>query len=195
MPVFKLLPEWFSERRGLAGGIIFSGTGVGGFIFPFMLNGLLEKVGLRWTRRIWALGTSLCSAIALLGMRSRFPTPRFNATQRRPKLIPPHMDWFRSPLFLSFVSVLCPALWRLATHLSLQVVTNFLQGLGQFPVTLYIAMFTKSISDQFTATVILALFNVSATVGQILLGHMTEDRKSTRLNSSHSGESRMPSSA
>ncbi|KAI0686604.1 MFS general substrate transporter [Earliella scabrosa] len=156
MPVFKLLPEWFSERRGLAGGIIFSGTGVGGFIFPFMLNGLLEKVGLRWTLRIWALGTSLCSAIALLGMRSRFPTPRFNATQRRPKLIPPHMDWFRSPLFLSFV------------------VTNFLQGLGQFPVTLYIAMFTKSISDQFTATVILALFNVSATVGQILLGHMTD---------------------
>ena len=27
------------------------------------------------------------------------------------------------------------------------------------------------------------------------VGHSTEDRKSTRLNSSHSGESRMPSSA
>ena len=30
MPVMKLLPEWFSERRGLAGGIIYAGTGVGG---------------------------------------------------------------------------------------------------------------------------------------------------------------------
>ena len=29
-PVIKLLPEWFSARRGFAGGIIFAGTGVGG---------------------------------------------------------------------------------------------------------------------------------------------------------------------
>lgn len=34
MPVIKLLPEWFSERRGLAGGIIFAGTGVGGRLLP-----------------------------------------------------------------------------------------------------------------------------------------------------------------
>lgn len=30
VPVIKLLSEWFSERRGLAGGIIFAGGGVGG---------------------------------------------------------------------------------------------------------------------------------------------------------------------
>ena len=30
VPVIKLLPEWFHERRGLAGGIIFAGGGVGG---------------------------------------------------------------------------------------------------------------------------------------------------------------------
>lgn len=105
MPVIKLLPEWFSERRGLAGGIIFSGTGVGGFVFPFMLNTLLEKVGLRWTLRIWAIGTSACSAVALLGMRSRFPVPKYSATQRRPKIIPPHLDWLKTPLFWSFVSL------------------------------------------------------------------------------------------
>lgn len=55
-----------------------------------------------------------------------------------------------------------------------QVVTNLLQGLSQFPVALYIAVFARSISDQFAATVTLALFNGSATVGQIILGHLTD---------------------
>lgn len=30
MPVINLLSEWFVQRRGLAGGIIFAGSGVGG---------------------------------------------------------------------------------------------------------------------------------------------------------------------
>ena len=77
-PVIRLLPEWFSERRGLAGGIIFSGTGLGGFVFPFILNALLDKVGLAWTLRIWAIGTSFFSAIACFGMKSRFPVPKFS---------------------------------------------------------------------------------------------------------------------
>ncbi|KAI0718179.1 MFS general substrate transporter [Cerioporus squamosus] len=156
MPVIKLLPEWFSERRGLAGGIIFSGTGVGGFAFPFLLNFLLDKVGLRWTLRIWAIGTSLCTAIALLGMRSRFPVPKFSSAQRRPKFIPPQLTFLKNALFWSFA------------------VTNLLQGLSYFPVSLYIVTFTRTISDQFTATIILALFNSSAVLGQVLLGHLTD---------------------
>ncbi|KAJ2985860.1 hypothetical protein NUW54_g10004 [Trametes sanguinea] len=156
MPVIKLLPEWFSERRGLAGGIIFAGTGVGGFVFPFILNALLDKVGLRWTLRIWAIGTSLCSGIALLGMRSRFPIPKYAANQRRPRFIPPHVGFITSPLFWTFA------------------ITNLLQGLSYFPVSLYIATFTRSLASQLTATVVLALFNSSAVAGQIILGHLSD---------------------
>ncbi|KAI0330843.1 MFS general substrate transporter [Cubamyces sp. BRFM 1775] len=156
MPVIKLLPEWFSERRGLAGGIIFAGTGVGGFVFPFILNALLDKVGLRWTLRIWAIGTSLFSALALFGMRSRFPVPKYTANQRRPRFIPPHIGFVKDPLFWTFA------------------ITNLLQGLSYFPVSLYIATFTKSLSSQLTATVVLSLFNSSAVVGQIILGHLSD---------------------
>lgn len=55
-----------------------------------------------------------------------------------------------------------------------QVFTNLMQGLSYFPVSLYIATFTRSLSNQFTATVVLALFNVSAVLGQVVLGHLTD---------------------
>ena len=77
-----------------------------GFVFPFILNVLLEKVGLRWTLRVWAIGTSVCSAVALLGMRSRFPVPKFSPGQRRPKFIPPQLSFYKNTLFWSFVSAI-----------------------------------------------------------------------------------------
>ena len=56
----------------------------------------------------------------------------------------------------------------------LQVLTNLMQGLSCFPVSLYIATFTKSMSNQLTATIVLSLFNLSAVVGQVLLGHLSD---------------------
>ncbi|EJF56351.1 MFS general substrate transporter [Dichomitus squalens LYAD-421 SS1] len=156
MPIIYLLPQWFSERRGLAGGIIYSGIGVGGFVFPLILNGLLSKLGLSWTLRIWAIGSSICSAVALLGMRPRLPVPKFNASSRRPKLIPNRLDFFKTSLFWSFA------------------ITTLLQGLAHFPVSLYIATFARALSDQLTSTVILSLFNASAFLGQIVIGYLTD---------------------
>ena len=110
-PVILLLPEWFSERRGLACGIIFAGNGIGGFAFPFLLEALLQRVGLRWTLQIWAIGTTLGSAIALIGMRSRLPTLKFNAGQRRPKFLPPDLPIFRNTFFMMIVRSLSPFLY------------------------------------------------------------------------------------
>ena len=46
MPIIYLLPQWFSERRGLAGGIIYSGIGVGGASG----SSRLSCIGHRFTR-------------------------------------------------------------------------------------------------------------------------------------------------
>jgi MFS family permease len=50
-PVLIWLSEWFVVRRGLAGGIIFGGAGVGGFVLPLTMGYLLEALGFRWTLR------------------------------------------------------------------------------------------------------------------------------------------------
>ena len=75
-----------------------------GFIFPFLLNAMLNNVGLRWTLRIWAIGSTVITGVALLGIRPRLPVPRFTAGRERPRFIPPQLGLMRSPLFWSVVS-------------------------------------------------------------------------------------------
>ena len=52
--------------------------------------------------------------------------------------------------------------------------TLLLQGFSYFPVSLYIASYTRTLSTPLTATVILSIFNSSAVAGQIMLGHLSD---------------------
>lgn len=68
---------WFKTRRGLALGIVASGSSVGGMIFPVLLSKLLQKMGFGWTMRTCAfvvLGV-LAIANATVGPRTR-PEPK-----------------------------------------------------------------------------------------------------------------------
>ncbi|KAJ3482153.1 hypothetical protein NLI96_g7172 [Meripilus lineatus] len=52
--------------------------------------------------------------------------------------------------------------------------TNMLQAMSFFPVSLYIAVFATSISSPLSATIVLALFNVSGVLGQIFIGYLSD---------------------
>ena len=70
-----------------------------------MLDSLLNNVGLRWTLRIWAIMTCAVTGIAFLGVRPRVPIAKRHSGQSRPRLMVPQMQYFKSPLFLIFVSL------------------------------------------------------------------------------------------
>ncbi|KZT69303.1 MFS general substrate transporter [Daedalea quercina L-15889] len=154
-PILVLLPQWFVRRRGLATGIIFAGSGLGGFAFPFLLQALLDHYGFRWTLRIWAIVIFVTVGVAILGMQPRLPVPKYPRGQR-PRFIPPQMNFLRSTLF-----------WLLS-------VCTVLHAMSYYSVSLYIATFAKVISSPFSASVVLALFNSSSTVCQIVIGHLCD---------------------
>ena len=43
----RLITVWFEARRGLALGVALSGVGIGGFLWPFLIQGIIDDVGWR----------------------------------------------------------------------------------------------------------------------------------------------------
>jgi MFS family permease len=52
MPAVTVAPTWYGPRRGLAMGLILSGTGVGGLVWAPVQNALIETYGFRMALRI-----------------------------------------------------------------------------------------------------------------------------------------------
>lgn len=167
------LYDWFSVRRGLAGGIIFAGqhfrpatrdprinnitgTGVGGFAFPLILGAMLDKVGYGWTMRIWALITLLASGVAMIGLKPRLPLPP-KGSMRAP-LIPRGVTFWREPVFTLVVRSSPRAIAR-GPMSRAQLLTSFIQSLGYLSVSLYLSVFTTSLGySPLYGQIALALF-------------------------------------
>jgi MFS family permease len=60
---------WFNRKRGTAMGIAFTGTSLGGVIFPIMVSRLISKVGFGWAMRICAFLILSLLVIANLTVR------------------------------------------------------------------------------------------------------------------------------
>ena len=54
-PFVFYLDEWFIARKGLAFGILWAGTGIGGMVVPVVMEWSLGKYGFRMTLRMWAV--------------------------------------------------------------------------------------------------------------------------------------------
>lgn len=72
-PAMGSVAHWFSERRGLASGIAFTGGGAGGVLFPLMMQSLLPQVGWAWSIRILGFILLILCAVSVAFCESSVP--------------------------------------------------------------------------------------------------------------------------
>ncbi|KAM0715752.1 hypothetical protein Q7P37_008266 [Cladosporium fusiforme] len=150
-PGMSMIPEWFIQRRGLAFGIMWAGTGLAGTVLPFLLQWVLDTHGYRTALRLYAFTLFVLASPCLYFIRPRLPIT--NASSWRPVEI----SFLKHCQFWIFQS------------------GNILQSLGFFLPTLYIPSFASSIGlPSFAGPLALALFNVAFTFGAVFIGTLVD---------------------
>ncbi|KAJ5407598.1 hypothetical protein N7509_001481 [Penicillium cosmopolitanum] len=81
-PSILFMPEWFVKRKGLAFGVVWSGSGLSGVLFPLAIEWLLNRYGVPTTLRISSVGLFLLSIPFLYFHRPRIPVSH-SVVQRR----------------------------------------------------------------------------------------------------------------
>ncbi|KAI8370236.1 major facilitator superfamily domain-containing protein [Blakeslea trispora] len=79
--IMGVAPQWFARRRGLALGIIASGSGIGGLVIPFVMTSVNQHLGPAWSYRILGFICLVCDLIACFTVRERVPLARKRLSQ------------------------------------------------------------------------------------------------------------------
>jgi MFS family permease len=116
MPCATNIFEWFQERRGLATGIMYAGTGTGGALYPIITTALLNRFGYKATMIALALSFAVLNLAALPFIRRRIPLAKHlnGASKRRMR---PKVDF-------SFLKT--RAAWIAFTFMTVTSLANFI---------------------------------------------------------------------
>ncbi|KAJ5537804.1 hypothetical protein N7494_007283 [Penicillium frequentans] len=147
-PCILLMEDWFDKRKGLAFGVMWAGTGLGGVVLPIVMQQLLDRFGFRTTLRAFAIALFLLTAPLVYFVKPRVPIPK-----NRPSPPPPN---------LRFIMTFTFALFELC---------NTIEALGFFLPSLYLPTYAGMIgaSSSLQALTVI-LFNLASVVGCVLMG-------------------------
>jgi len=79
--------------------LVLAGGGLGGFIFPWLINVVLETKGFPWLCRIWALLTAVVFSVSIVFIKPRAPLGK-PARGRAPWFPAGGWSFAKNPLFL-----------------------------------------------------------------------------------------------
>lgn len=153
-PCIMYMDEWFVRRKGLAYGIMWSGTGLAGVVLPLLLQTLLAAYGFRTTLRLWAVVVFALTAPLAYYIKPRLPPSAAAATHAR-------------PLDLRFV---------LTRTFALHQVANVVEAFGFFLPGIYLPSYARSAlgaSGALSALTVL-LLNVASVFGCVVMGGLID---------------------
>jgi len=150
-PTLVWLDEWFIQKKGLAYGIMWAGTGAAGLIIPFVMNFLLSTYGFRTTLRVWAVTLLLISSPLIYFLRARVPVSSVSVPPRQ------GMRFLRTSQF-----------WILISGYAIE-------SLGYFIPSIYLPTFARSLGlSPSIGTLLVALINASAVFSTIMMGWLID---------------------
>lgn len=150
-PSILYMDEWFVNRKGLAFGITWAGSGVSGLIFPIGLEKLLARFGFETTLRVVSVIMFVLAAPFLYFHRPRIPVSksvsygRFNF----------HFLYNKTFLFYQF--------------------SNIMEALGFFLPGIFLPSYARSIgASDFVSSLTVTLLNLASVFGSVTMGHLAD---------------------
>ncbi|KAI2467528.1 MFS general substrate transporter [Annulohypoxylon bovei var. microspora] len=145
-PCILYLDEWFVQRKGLAYGIMWSGTGLAGVVLPLLLEWLLHYFGFRTTLRLWSDLVFLLATPLAWFIKPRLP---HSATS--------HFKPFNLKMLM------IPAFW-------LYQLANVVEATGYFLPGIYLPTYARSAfgAASYSSATTILLVNVAAVFGTVM---------------------------
>ena len=162
IPAVTVAPGWFKERRGLAMGIVLSGTGIGGTLWAPVLRALNAEIGFRNTLRLTGGLSFLLIAASgwVLKWHPEIETRnRLEAPPGQSRLRPPLVNWqvVRSRMFVA------------------QAAGAVFQAAAYYVPVYFISTYARTLGYSSTAGAnFIALSNGTSACGKVILGYLAD---------------------
>ncbi|KAK1987241.1 major facilitator superfamily transporter [Colletotrichum cereale] len=154
-PCILYMDQWFVRRKGLAYGIMWSGTGLAGVVLPLLMEYLLGRVGFRTTLRLWSGLLFALTAPLAFSIKPRLPVSQTTMTHARP---------FSNLGFM------------LSRPFALHQVANVVEALGFFLPGIYLPSYAQSVlgASAYASALPILLVNVASVFGCVAMGTLVD---------------------